>query len=94
MKLLQQTQYFDIIINNDKSRDAVLLAGSEVSFDLNGFTQAKFYVSGNPMEHINLFGGVSAKQNGTLEFAVGGMYSTNKTAELNKPVFSNQGIGL
>ena len=90
-KTLETSLSYDIIVNDEKTRDPILLGGSTVSFDLNGFTRADFYVSTNPFKNkgINLNTGLSVDQFGNIQFSVGGAYNTAGQAVLTKPIFSN-----
>lgn len=90
-KTLETSLSYDIIVNDAKTKDPVFLGGSTVSFDLNGFTHADFYISTNPFNNkgFNVNAGLSADQNGGVQFSVGGAYNTAGQATLNKPTYIN-----
>ena len=90
-KTLETSASYDIIVNDGKTKDPVFLGGTTVSFDLNGFTHADFYISTNPFNNkgFNVNAGLSADQNGGVQFSVGGAYNTAGQATLNKPTYIN-----
>ena len=58
---------------------------------MNGFTHADFYISTNPFKNkgFNVNAGLSADQNGGVQFSVGGAYNTAGQATLNNPTYIN-----